>query len=176
MFQRDFSFVHKYFTGEKQESLVFLIIGVAAIILSALFFFLNKSHPAFFKGSAVSLLVVGIILAAVGFSVYQRSDRQRNDVAYQMGIDPGFVKQQEMPRMQKVMHNFLIYRYVEIALILVGAAFFLYFRNNLQQQFIAGLSITLAILALVTLVADYFAHQRGALYIKELENFLTPKN
>jgi hypothetical protein len=34
--QRDFSFIYKYFIAEKQESLLFLIIGIVAILLAVI--------------------------------------------------------------------------------------------------------------------------------------------
>lgn len=175
MFQRDLSFVHKYFMGEKQESIVFLAIGSAAVILSIIFFFVIKSNPSFYKGAAIPLLLIGLILAAVGFTIYNRSDKQRLDVSYNMGIDPGYVKQKELPRMKKVMTSFVIYRYTEIFLVIAGIALFIFLRKNNQQQFLAGLGLTLALMALAALVADYFAHNRGGIYTKELENFISSK-
>lgn len=175
MFQRDFSFVHKYFTGEKQESIVFLTIGIVAILLSIVFFFLLKAHPSFYRGAAIPLFVIGAVVTTVGYTIYTRSDKQRTDVAYQMGIDPGFVKQQELPRMKTVMRSFLIYRYTEIALFVAGLLLFFYFRKNADQQFWSGLGLTLAIMSLAALVADYFAHQRGDIYTRELEKFIGTK-
>jgi hypothetical protein len=43
MFQRVFSFFHKYFMAEKQESMLFVIIGSVAIALLIIFFFIAKT-------------------------------------------------------------------------------------------------------------------------------------
>lgn len=176
MFQRDLSFVHKYFMAEKQESLLFIIIGVVAFLLSGMFFFFVKSNPSFFKGAAIPLMVIGLILGIVGYTVYARSNKQRLDVAYNIGIEPSmFINNQELPRMRTVMKNFIIYRYTEIALAVAGLILFFYFRTNTDRQFWAGLGMTLTIMALTALFADYFAEQRGSLYIKGLENFTSAK-
>lgn len=176
MFQRDLSFVHKYFIAEKQESLLFIIIGAVAFLLSVMLFFFIKSNPSFFKGAAIPLMVIGLILGVVGYTVYFRSNKQRLDVAYNIGIEPGiFINSQELPRMRTVMKNFIIYRYTEIALAVAGIILFFYFRTNTDRQFWAGLGMTLTIMALTALFADYFAEKRGSLYIIELVNFTSAK-
>lgn len=176
MFQRDFSFVHKYFMAEKQESLVFVIIGAVAVLLSVIFFFFIKSNPPFFKGAAIPLLAIGLLLGVVGYIVYARSDKQRIDVSYNMGIEPGrFINGQELPRMKKVMKSFVIYRYTEIILVIAGIILFFYFRTNADRQFWKGMGLTLAVMAATALIADYFAEKRGAVYTKELEQIVSGK-
>ena len=173
---RDFSFIHKYFTGEKQESLLFLGIGISAIVLALIFFFFIKTNPSFFRGAAIPLLVIGLLQIVVGYTVYNRSDKQRMDIAYNVGVEPvEFTQQKELPRMKTVMKNFVIYRYVEIVLAIIGIVLFFYFRTDTGQQFWKGLGLTLAIQALLMLGADYFAEQRGKFYQKALEAIITEK-
>ncbi len=169
MFQPDFSFIHKYFMAEKQESLLFLIVGGVAVLLSVFFFFFIKTNPAFFKGAAIPLFIVGLLLGVVGYTVFARSDNQRMDVAYRMGLDPGgYIKNEEGPRMEKVMKNFVIYRYVEIGLALAGIFLFIYFKNDPDRVFWKGIGLTLAIMAIIALGADYFAEKRGKEYVEIL--------
>ncbi len=174
--QRDFSFIYKYFIAEKQESLLFLIIGIVAVLLALAFCFFIKSNPAFFKGSAIPLLAIGLIQIVVGYSVYSRTDNQRKDIAYNIGIDPGsLVKQTELPRMKKVMKNFVIYRWVEIAFIITGLIFIFLFRQNTDKVFWYGFGVALAIQALIMLGADYFAEKRGKVYNNHLEEIVKNK-
>ena len=173
--QRDFSFIHKYFLAEKQESLLFLIVGIAAIALAVVFYFFIKINPSFFKGAAIPLVAIGIIQCIVGYTVYARSDRQRMDIAYNIGVEPtSFTKTTELPRMENVMKNFAIYRYVEILLALAGLGLFLYFRNDETKMLWKGLGSTLAIQAILMLGADYFAEKRGGTYKQALETFIRP--
>ena len=173
---RDLTFIHKYFIGEKQESLLFLFIGIAAILLAVLFFFFIKTNPSFFKGAAIPLVVIGLIQLTVGYTVYARSDKQRMDIAYNAGVEPvQYTQHQELPRMKTVMKNFVIYRYVEIVLAVMGIGLFIYFRNNTAQQYWKGAGLTLAIQALLMLGADYFAEQRGKVYSKALEAIVADK-
>ena len=165
--------IEKYFLGEKQESFLFMGIGIVAVVLALLFFLLLKTN--FYKGAAIPLLMVGILLAVIGFAIYKRSDPDRIRNVYAYDMNPGELKQQELPRMRTVMKNFIIYRYTEIALAVAGIIFFFYFRTNTDRQFWAGFGMTLTIMALTALFADYFAEKRGSLYTKGLESFTSEK-
>lgn len=162
--------IEKYFNAEKSESLLFLLIGIAGIFAAISFYFFIKTN--FYKGAAVPLLLIGLLLGVVGFTVYKRSDADRIRVVYAYDLNPSELKQKEIPRMGTVMKNFGIYRYAEIVLALIGIGLFLYFRNNTDQQFWKGFGITLAIMALIALSADYFAEQRGAVYLKGLQSLV----
>lgn len=169
--QRDFNFIYKYFIAEKQESLLFLIVGIAAIMLGIIFLIFIKSNPSFYKGAAIPLLAIGIIQCVVGFTVYSRSNSQMKEVSYNIGMEPvAYTKTQELPRMKTVMKNFAIFRWAEIALILAGVVLVFLFRSNPDRSFWYGLGITLAIQAFLMLGADFFAEQRGHVYVKELNN------
>lgn len=161
--------IEKYFTAEKSESLLFLSIGIAGIVAAVIFFFFLKTN--FYKGAAFPLVLIGLLLGIVGFTVYKRSDEDRKRVAYAYGMNPQELKQKELPRMRTVMKNFIIYRWVEIVLAITGIALFLYFRNNETQTFWKGFGLTLAIMSLMALTADYFAEARGKIYTKGLQEF-----
>ena len=168
--QRDFSFIYKYFIAEKQESLLFLIVGIVAVLLAVVFWFFIKSNPSFFKGAAIPLLAIGLIQVVVGYSVYSRTDKQKADIAYNIGMDPvNYVKQTELPRMKTVMKNFVIYRWVEIAFIIAGLVLIFLFRTNVDKTFWFGFGVALAIQAAIMLGADYFAEQRGKIYVTALK-------
>ncbi|HLK27877.1 MAG TPA: hypothetical protein VKT28_04805 [Puia sp.] len=161
--------IEKYFIAEKQESLLFLIIGIIAILLAITFYFFLKNN--FYKGAAIPLLVIGLIQAVVGYTVYARSDKQRIDNVYAYDMNPGKLKNEELPRMQTVNKNFVIYRWIEIVFIVTGIAVIIYFKNNQEKSFWAGLGITLAIQAALMLGADYFAEKRAKVYMEQLESF-----
>lgn len=165
--------IEKYFTAEKNESGLFLCIGIAAIVCAIVCFFVVKTN--FYRGAAVPLLLVGLLLGVVGFTVYQRSDadRKRNTYAYDM--NPEDLKIKELPRMHIVMKNFVIYRWTEIILTITGMILFIYFRNNGAQLFWKGFGLALAVMALIALGADYFAEARGKTYIKGLQSFTEKK-
>jgi hypothetical protein len=174
--QRDFSFIYRYFTGEKQESLLFMIVGIVAVLLAVVCWFFIKSNPSFFKGAAIPLLAIGLIQLVVGYSVYSRSDKQKADIAYNIGMEPvTYVKQTEQPRMKTVMKNFIIYRWAEIAFIFTGLILIFLFRLNTDKAFWYGFGVALAIQAIIMLSADYFAEKRGKIYVNELEKITASK-
>ncbi|MBP6024841.1 hypothetical protein [Ferruginibacter sp.] len=165
--------IEKYFNAEKNASLLFITIGAAAIIAAIIFFFFSKTY--FYKGAAIPLLVIGLLVGIVGFTVYKRSDADRIRNVYAYDLNPAELKQKEIPRMQTVMKNFIVYRYVEILLALVGIGLFFYFKNNDAMQLWKGFGLTLTIMALLALTADYFAAQRGEVYSKGLQSFIEQK-
>lgn len=162
--------IEKYFNAEKQESLLFLLIGITGVVASLIFFFFLKTN--FHKGAAIPFLLLGLLLSAVGYTVYKRSDsdRQRNVYAYDM--NPSELKERELPRMKTVMKNFVVYRYAEIFLLLAGTALFFYFRDIASKQFWKGVGFALAIMALLALIADFFAEKRGKIYTKGIESYM----
>ena len=171
--QRDFSFIYRYFIAEKQESLLFLIVGIVAVMLAIVCWFFIKSNPSFYKGAAIPLLVIGLIQMVVGYSVYSRTDKQKADIAYNIGMEPvAYVKQTELPRMKTVMKNFIIYRWVEIAFIITGIILIMLFRTNPDKSFWYGLGIAVALQAVIMLGADYFAEKRGKVYTNELNKII----
>jgi hypothetical protein len=165
--------IEKYFTGEKQESLLFVFIGIAGIVTAIIFFFFLKTN--FYKGAAIPLLLIGLLLGFVGYSVYKRSDSDRVRNVYAYDMNPAELKEKELPRMKTVMKNFVIYRYTEIFLLLLGAALYIYFIKDFKNDFWRGFGLALAIMALLALAADFFAEKRGKIYTKGIESFIQGK-
>jgi ABC-type xylose transport system permease subunit len=165
--------IEKYFMAEKAESGLFVAIGVAAIIAAIICFFAIKTPQ--YKGAAIPFLIVGILLSIVGFTVYKKSDGDRIRNVYAFTMNPSELKQIETPRMVTVMKKFVLYRYVEIALVVIGLALFFYCRNNQAQAYYKGLGIGLATMALIALTADYFAEKRGHIYLNLLHEFAAKK-
>jgi uncharacterized membrane protein len=161
--------IEQYFVGEKQESLLFLGIGIVALVLATAFFFFVKTP--FYKGMAIPLLLVGALLGVVGFTVYKRSDADRIRNVYAYDLNRLELKTKELPRMETVMRSFVVYRYTEIVLALIGIALWVYFRNDADRIFWKGLGLGLALMALLALGADYFAEKRGRTYIDGLRAF-----
>lgn len=161
--------IEQYFVAEKKESLLFLCIGIASVIGAVICWFVLKH--AVWKGMAVPMIVIGLLLSVVGYTVYKRSDADRMRNVYAYDMNPSQLKNEETPRMQTVMKNFVIYRYTEIFLFLAGAALYIYFIRDFNNDFWRGFGLSLAVLALLTLCADYFAEKRGKVYTDGLISF-----
>lgn len=165
--------IENYFIAEKQESLLFMLIGVAGIITAIIFFFFLKTN--FYKGAAIPFFLIGLLLGIVGYTVYKRSDEDRKRNVYAYDMNPSQLKDKELLRMKTVMKNFIIYRYTEIALVITGIFLFVYFKENIDKQFWKGFGLALAIMALLALAADFFAEKRGKAYTKGIESFIQGK-
>ena len=105
-----------YFTAEKQESLIFLTIGLVAIGISV-WLWINGHR---LKSMAYPLVAVALLQILVGASVYLRTDSQVSALSAQLQTNPAALKAEETTRMQTVMTNFSIYKAVEMLLLIVG--------------------------------------------------------
>ncbi|MBI3138163.1 MAG: hypothetical protein HYZ15_06235 [Sphingobacteriales bacterium] len=161
--------IERYFNAEKAESLVFLLIGIGGIVAALVFLIWLKER--FYTGAAIPLLLVGLLLGVVGYTVYKRSDSDRIRNVYAYDMNPAELKEKEIPRMKTVMRNFVIYRYTEIFLFLAGAVLYLYFIRNFLYDFWRGFGLALALMSLLALAADFFAEKRGREYVRGLESF-----
>jgi uncharacterized membrane protein HdeD (DUF308 family) len=165
--------IEKYFIAEKQESLLFLLIGIAGIITAVIFFFVLKTS--FHKGAAIPLLLIGLFFSVAGYTIYKRSDEDRKRNVYAYDMNPSQLKEKELPRMKMVMKNFVIYRYIEIFLLLVGVFLYIYFIRDIKNDFWRGIGLALAVMSLLALTADFFAEKRGKAYTRGIESFIQGK-
>jgi hypothetical protein len=161
--------IEKYFKAEKSASGLFITIGIASIVLAIIFFFFLKIE--FYKGVAIPLFFFGLLLTIVGATIYKRSDQDRTRNVYAYDMNPSELKQKEIPRMQTAMKNFVLCRWIEIVLLAVGIGLYVYFIRDIDHDLWRGLGIGLSGMALVALIADYFAEKRGHVYLEGLISF-----
>jgi len=157
--------VIQYFTGEKSESWLFLVVGIAGLAL--VFYFLLVLKTSFWKGLAIPFLLVSILEVLVGVTLIDRSPKDIVRVEHYLKNEPMKIRTDEIPRMKRVMRNFVIFRYAEIVLILAGAALYLSMGKN---DFWKGLGIGLFLQASIILTLDYFAERRGIDFLKYLNS------
>ncbi len=172
--------IEKYFIAEKQESILFFSIGIIAIITAIFFIFYFKNN--LYRGLAIPLIVIGILQCIVGFTVYTRSDSDRIKMVYAFDMNPNTFKETELPRMETVNKNFVIYRYCEIAFLIIGIIIYFKLRNNFTidnswsgNAFIYGIGIALAIQSFLMLGADFFAEKRAHIYTNKIIEFINKK-
>lgn len=159
--------ITRYFTAEKSESILFMLTGVLAIILAV--FFLIKVKQPFYNGMAYAFILIALIQIAVGGSIFMRSPKDIIRVTNILQNDKTLIQTEEIPRMKVVMKNFILYRWIEIALVLVGI--FLFLRSS-PETVLKGIGLGLIIQAGIMLMLDYFAEDRGKKYIEFLSTLL----
>lgn len=154
----------KYFHGEKSESYIFILMGVIAFAVALYFIFVLKTS--FWKGVAIPFIVVSSLEFIVGYTIVTRSPKDILRVEKFISKEPQKIKTVEIPRMEKVMSNFILYRYVEIVLIILGV-FLMY--SSMNDNLWKGIGLGLFIQASMVLCLDFFAEKRGFVYLEYLK-------
>ena len=131
--------LNNYFSAEKQESVIFITVGLVAIGVSA-WLWMNGHR---LKSMAYPLVVIALMQMVVGVSIYLRTDHQIATLSAQLQQEPAALKAQEIPRMQTVMKNFSIYKAVEMVLLILGLgmlAFLAAPRSGSRDRYRLGLA------------------------------------
>jgi len=149
----------RYFGAEKSESLLFIAIGILAIGVSA--WLLATRSP--FRAAAWPLIAIAAIQIVVGSTVYFRTDKQVADLRATLKSGDASA---EIARMTTVMRSFVLYRWIEIALAVAGLLMTLLARNSLHWR---SAGMALAAQALIMLLLDLFAENRGQIYLDALQ-------
>jgi uncharacterized membrane protein len=159
------NFIQTYFTEERIESLIFIIIGSIAITLALIFLSIIKYS--FFKGLAYPLLFIGIIQIVVGFNVYNRSSTDISRVEHIFNTNKYQLQVNEIPRIEAVLTNFMIFKWIEIILIITSIFLITRFYKS-PQTFWKGLGLGLLIQAGIMLCLDIIAEHRAEIYLQFL--------
>lgn len=159
--------IERYFNAEKNESVLFVLVGIVAISFAS-YFFIKVKQP-FYNGIAYPLIVVAGIQIIVGSSVYLRSPKDIARVNNIVQQDKSKIQTEEIPRMKVVMNNFTIYRWVEIILLVLGICMFLYCPAHTLWK---GVGLGLLIQAGLMLFLDFFAESRGKVYLDYLQQLI----
>lgn len=155
-----------YFAGEKQESLLFVAVGLLAICV-AIWLWSNGHRLRFM---AAPLVAVALLQLVVGSTVFLRTDSQLQGLVAQSETAPAQFKQDEVSRMQTVMKNFNFYKTVEMILLVLGVGLIAFLQ---RFDVAAGIGVGLVLQAALTLALDIFAEARGQNYLLVLKGLAT---
>lgn len=152
-----------YFSAEKQESLIFMAVGLLAIGIGA-WLWMNGHR---LKSMAYPLVIIAVLQIVVGGSVYLRTDAQLSNLSAQLQANPVGLKAEETTRMQTVMKHFSIYKVVEMVLLMAGVGLIAFLQHN---DMAAGIGVGLVLQAALTLTLDVFAEARGSGYLSAIQS------
>jgi hypothetical protein len=155
-----------YFVAEKQESVIFVVVGLLAIGFS-LWLWMNGHR---LKSMAYPLVVIGLMQIVVGGTVYLRTDSQVSTLSAQLQVNPAALKAEETARMETVMKNFSIYKSIEMLLLIMGGVMIAFLQRH---DMAAGIGVGLVLQAALTLTLDLFAEVRGADYLSVVQSIAT---
>jgi len=151
----------QYFQAEKQVALLFLSVGVAALLAALL---LLRGGGAW-RSMAWPLGAVALIQVSVGGAVFFRTDRQVAGLVQALEVDPAAYRTAEVARMARVMSSFRDYEVIEVVLVAVGIALTAFFPH---RQALYAVGVGLLAQAAFMLVLDLVAAQRGRVYLEAL--------
>ena len=151
-----------YFAAEKQESVIFISVGILAIAVS-IWLWINGHR---LKSMAYPLVIIGLMQMAVGSTIFFRTDSQVSALSTQLQQNPTAMRVEESARMETVMKNFSIYKAIEMILLITGVGIIIF----LQQKDVAAvIGIGLILQSAITLTLDIFAEARSADYMSALD-------
>jgi hypothetical protein len=159
--------INKYFTAEKNESLLFVLVGLAAIGVSV--YFLLKIKEPFYNGVSYPLMAIALIQIVVGGSVFVRSPKDIIRVNNIVQQEQTKIQSEEIPRMQVVMKNFATYKWIEIGLLIIGILLFALCQKGSLTN---GIGLGLLIQSAFMLLLDFFAESRGKTYLQYLQSII----
>ena len=153
-----------YFGAERAEGLLFICIALVAIEIAVICW--RKAGTPAAKGAAVVLVLVAAIQLVVGTTLFVRSPHDKARVTQGLQHDRAQLRGHEIARMQQVMRNFRVYRWIEIGLLLLAALLAWRARAGSWPR---GAGVGLAPQAGLMLLFDDLAERRGELYLAWLQ-------
>lgn len=162
--------IEKYFIAEKQLGTVLIIVGAIALVSFLYALFVCKTQ--YCKGFSIPLCIVGFALIFMGFVKYNKSDNMRIGVIYALDMNPELIKNKEIPRIISVNKTNTIIKYSELILLILGIAFYFYFKPGTDKQFLTGFAIALIIQAIIVLSFILFAENKNLKYTQQLKEFV----
>ena len=162
------SFLLPYFAAERQEAMLFVAVGAAAVAAAA---WLTWRVPRW-RGAAWPLVAIAAIQIVVGGSVGLRTDAQVATLAARLAADPAAFKREETARMLVVNDNFRVYKAIEIGLVAAGVALVAANRRPAQRPrraFWRAFGAGLALQAAFMLALDFFAEERAGVYTAQVD-------
>lgn len=153
--------VINYLEGERRASLLLLVAGGGAIAASAYLWGNGSPH----RAMAGPLVAVALIQLAVGWTVFSRTNRQGRELHTLLARSPADFLGAEAPRMAAVRKSLLLYRGIEIVLLVAGLLGAFRFQGRLDLHATAA---GLAIQAGLMLVFDLCAEGRAAAYADQM--------
>ncbi|WP_373493621.1 hypothetical protein [Aquiflexum sp.] len=154
----------KYFSGEKLQCSIGILIGITGLALSIYFVYLNKEV---YKGIAFAFIPLSLLLLAICVGVVIRTPKDIKRVSSYYESEPNKIQTEEIPRMEKVMKTFPVVKKVEIGIIIVGILLLLVMWKN---DLLKGIGFGLIIQGIMLYGFDHFAQSRGKIYFEFLNS------
>lgn len=168
--------IEQYFIAEKNAGLFLLVAGIVAVAIAISLFVFLKGNV--YKGLAWPLIVLGLLQAIMGYSVYSGSDNRRIDNIYAFDMNPRKLTTAELPRMRKVVKGITVCLVLEVFALIAGIIlvwanrqFFSGMRSPSGTIWL-GVGLSLVLEAMLMIAADFAAYKRNVKYSGQLEQLI----
>jgi hypothetical protein len=159
--------IDKYFIAEKQTSLLLIILSITAIVVALVCWFVWKTQ--FCKGVTIALSVLALVQFIFSYKNYLSYDKQRINAVYAFDMNPTEIKLKETPRAMQYLKATQTKRYVYMALFIVGAIMFFYFKSKMDKHFLVGLGFATLLFTFILISIHYFSEKKTAHYTAQLK-------
>jgi hypothetical protein len=166
--------IERYFTAEKMSGTILMVM--AAVFMLAAVYLLLGQRSAFYKGLSIPLILFSVIFLYRGYSVYSTADESRVRNVYAYDMDPGRIKEKELPGLRKSLEQTKRGMWIEVAVFITGIFMWLYFRDPSARTFLQGIGIALALSAFLSYGIDFAGKNRTSEYLKKAGSFIGSGN
>ena len=161
--------IESYFTAFKNEQLLLMIPGGAALIVALLFYFWLKTP--WHKGFALPLAVFAMLFCGAGFSNYKKTEQLRIRSVYNYDMHPEQLKIKELPRAKEVQQNMRVLIYLNASIIIASFLIFLYFRKKEENEYYMGTASSLFLMSSLSVAIYFFMLGPLKAYTAGIEKF-----
>ena len=157
-----------YFSGERREVTIILMIAPVIVALAMFLFLAAKDKFSIGFSIPVVLLDIAVSVTAVSLLVRDKTLRANLISATETAEMARPALTAEKARIEKVIANYPYYRYGSIALVIIGFLAIALTRSSLANGITAGLLLA----ASAQLIIDHYSEARADIYKTALEQFL----
>lgn len=159
--------IEKYFIEEKQTSLLLIILSITAIVVAIVCWFIWKTQ--FCKGITIALSVIALVQLILSYNNYNSYDKQRINAVYTLDMNPTDIQFKEAPRALQYLNATQTKRYVYMALFIVGAIMFFYFKSKIDKQLLVGIGFATLLFTFILMSIHYYSEKKTVHYTAQLK-------
>ncbi|MFY7733087.1 MAG: hypothetical protein ACOVSR_06350 [Bacteroidia bacterium] len=158
--------IQKFYNAQKAQSLLFLVLGIFATILSIYFFI--ASINAISLGFAIPFFVFGLTQTILGFKTYIKTNSEREFVMLSAKENIQQIITIEIPRINKILTDYNRKNHVFLGLNALSIVLFTVFANT---PMLKGIGLALFVQSLIHISSLYFENNRSQIYFKWLNDY-----
>lgn len=158
--------IQKFYNAQKAHSLLFLVIGSFAVLVSVYLFIAGISTMSI--GFAVPFLVFGLFQTILGFKTYNKTNSEHQFAMLSAKKNTSQIINTEIPKINKILTNYNRKIYILLGLNALSIVLFTIFANT---PLIKGIGLALFLQSLIHITSLHFENNRSQIYFKWLNDY-----